>query len=146
MAQRGVNKVIIVGNLGKDPEVKYLPSGDTLCNFSVATSETWKDKVSGEQKELTEWHRVTAFGALAKVIGEYLRKGSKVYIEGSLRTRSCQKDGQTHYVTEIRCNEMQMLDGNKTGEEPPKRETKEKPAQNQNSFDSGFDEFTDAPF
>ncbi len=115
MASRGVNKVILVGNLGKDPEVKYLPSGDTLCNFSVATSETWKDKVSGEQKELTEWHRVTAYGKLAQIMGEYLRKGSKVYIEGSLRTRSYEKDGQKHYTTEIRCNEMQMLDGKGAG-------------------------------
>jgi single-strand DNA-binding protein len=115
MASRGVNKVILVGNLGKDPEVKYLPSGETLCNFSVATSETWKDKVTGEQKELTEWHRVTAFGKLAQIMGEYLRKGSKVYIEGSLRTRSYEKDGQKHYTTEIRCNEMQMLDGKGAG-------------------------------
>lgn len=144
MAQRGVNKVIIVGNLGKDPEVKYLPSGDTLCNFSVATCETWKDKVSGEQKELTEWHRVTAYGKLAQIMGEYLRKGSKVYVEGGLRTRSYQKEGQTHYVTEIRANEMQMLDGNKSDGESPKREPKEKPAQNQSSFDSGFDD--DIPF
>lgn len=146
MAGRGVNKVIIVGNLGKDPEVKYLPSGECVVNISVATSEVWKDKQSGEMKEQTEWHRISAFGKLAEIMSEYLRKGSKVYIEGSLRTRSYQKDGQTHYTTEIRCDEMQMLDGNKSENGSPKREPKEKPAQNQGSLDSGFDEFSDAPF
>lgn len=145
MASRGVNKVIIVGNLGKDPEVKYLPSGECVVNISVATSEVWKDKQSGEMKEQTEWHRISAFGKLAEIMSEYLRKGSKVYIEGSLRTRSYQKEGQTHYATEIRCDEMQMLGGAREGDEPQqKRESK--PAQNQGSFDSGFDEFSDMPF
>jgi len=111
MATKGVNKVIIVGNLGKDPDVRYTPSGDAIASFAVATGESWKDKQTGEQKELTEWHRVVAYGGLAKIIGDYLRKGSKVYIEGSLRTRQWEKDGQKHYTTEIRCNEMQMLDG-----------------------------------
>ncbi len=112
MASRGINKVILIGNLGKDPEIRYTPSGDAIANLTVATSESWKDKQSGEQKELTEWHRVVAYGKLAQIMGEYLKKGSKVYVEGSLRTRKWQdKDGQDRYTTEIRCNEMQMLDG-----------------------------------
>lgn len=142
MASRGVNRVIILGNLGKDPEVKYLPSGECVVNISVATSEVWKDKQTGEQKEQTERHRISAFGKLAEIMGEYLRKGSKVYIEGSLRTRSYQKDGQTHYVTEIRCNEMQMLDGVK-GDDESKQQSK--PAdKKQDAFDAGFDD--DIPF
>ena len=89
-----VNKVILIGNLGKDPETRYLPSGEALTSFSIATSETWKDKTSGEKKEATEWHRISAFGKLAEICGEYLRKGSQVYIEGSLRTRKWQdKEG-----------------------------------------------------
>ncbi|NQD38447.1 single-stranded DNA-binding protein [Permianibacter sp. IMCC34836] len=112
MASRGINKVILIGNLGKDPEIRYTPSGDAIANLTLATSESWKDKQSGEQKELTEWHRVVAYGRLAQIMGEYLKKGSKVYVEGSLRTRKWQdKDGQDRYTTEIRCNEMQMLDG-----------------------------------
>lgn len=115
MASRGVNKVIIVGNLGRDPEVRYTPGGDAIANLTVATSESWKDKQTGEPKEITEWHRVVAYGRLAQIMGEYLRKGSKVYIEGSLRTRQWEKDGQKHYTTEIRCNEMQMLDSARSG-------------------------------
>lgn len=108
---KGINKVILVGNLGKDPEVRYMPSGDALCNLTVATSDTWKDKQTGENKELTEWHRVTFFGRLAEIAGEYLKKGSKVYIEGSLRTRKYTgQDGIERYATEIRGAEMQMLD------------------------------------
>lgn len=107
---RGVNKVILVGNLGNDPETKFLPSGVAVTNITVATSETWKDKNSGEKQEKTEWHRVSAFGKLAEIMGEYLKKGSKVYIEGSLQTRKYQKDGQDHYSTDIKCSEMQMLD------------------------------------
>ena len=109
---RGVNKVILVGNLGKDPEVKYLPSGSALANITVATSESWKDKTTGEQKEQTEWHRVSAFGRLAEIMGEYLKKGSQVYIEGSLQTRKWQdKDGNDRYTTEIKARDMQMLGG-----------------------------------
>ena len=108
---RGVNKVLLIGNVGRDPEVKYLPSGSAVCNFSVATSERWKDKTTGEMKELTEWSRITCFGRLAEIAGEYLRKGSKVYIEGSLRTREWEKNGQKHYTTEINARELQMLDG-----------------------------------
>ncbi|MDN3653326.1 single-stranded DNA-binding protein [Thalassotalea ponticola] len=111
MASRGVNKVIIVGNLGQDPEVRFFPNGGAVCNATVATSESWKDKQTGEQKELTEWHRIVFNGRLAEIAGEYLKKGSKVYIEGSLRTRKWQnQQGQDQYTTEIRANEMQMLD------------------------------------
>ena len=104
-----VNKAIIVGNLGNDPELKYMPSGDAVCNISVATSSRWKDKQSGEQKERTEWHRVSMFGRLAEIAGEYLRKGSKVYIEGELQTREYEKDGIKRYSTEIKAREMKML-------------------------------------
>jgi len=109
---RGVNKVIIIGNLGADPETRAMPSGTTVANLRVATSESWRDKQTGEQQERTEWHRVALFGRLAEVAGEYLRKGSKVYIEGSLRTRKWQdKQGNDRYSTEIVANDMQMLDG-----------------------------------
>lgn len=105
-----VNKVILIGNLGKDPETRYLPSGEALTSFSIATSESWKDKTSGEKKEATEWHRISTFGKLAEICGEYLRKGSQVYIEGSLRTRKWQdKEGQDRYTTEIRADQMRML-------------------------------------
>ncbi|HEU4589873.1 MAG TPA: single-stranded DNA-binding protein [Steroidobacteraceae bacterium] len=108
---RGINKVILIGNLGADPETRAMPSGTTVANIRVATSESWKDKQSGEQQERTEWHSVAFFGRLAEIAGEYLRKGSKVYIEGSLRTRKWQdKQGQDRYTTEIIANEMQMLD------------------------------------
>ncbi len=107
---RGINKVILVGNLGNDPETRYMPSGGAVTNISIATSKSWKDKDSGEQKERTEWHRVVFFNRLAEIAGEYLKKGSKVYVEGELRTRSYDKDGQKHYSTEIIANEMQMLD------------------------------------
>ena len=109
---RGVNKVIIVGNLGGDPETRYMPSGSAVTNFTVATNESWKDKQTGEQKERTEWHRVVMFDRLAEIAAEYLRKGSQVYVEGKLQTRKWQgKDGQDRYTTEIRANEMQMLGG-----------------------------------
>jgi single-strand DNA-binding protein len=109
---RGVNKVILVGNLGQDPEVKYMPSGGAVCNVSLATADSWKDKNSGERQERTEWHRVVFFNRLAEITGEYLRKGSQVYVEGRLQTREWQdKDGQKRYTTEIVANEMQMLGG-----------------------------------
>ena len=107
---RGVNKVILVGTLGRDPEVKYMPSGGAVTNVSLATSESRKDKQSGEKKEITEWHRVVFFNKLAEIAGEYLRKGQQVYIEGSLRTRKWQgQDGQDRYTTEIIASDMQML-------------------------------------
>jgi single-strand DNA-binding protein len=107
---RGINKVILVGNLGRDPETRYMPSGGAVTNVSIATSKGWKDRDSGEQKERTEWHRIVFFNRLAEIAGEYLKKGSKVYIEGELRTRDWEKDGQKHYTTEIVANELQMLD------------------------------------
>jgi len=111
MATRGVNKVILVGNLGNDPEVRYSQAGAAITNISVATSESWKDKQTGQPQERTEWHRVVFFNRLAEIAGEYLRKGSKVYLEGSLRTRKWQdKEGQDKYTTEIVAAEMQMLD------------------------------------
>lgn len=108
---RGINKVIIVGNCGQDPETRYLPSGGAVTNVSVATSESWKDKNTGEQQERTEWHRIVFFNRLGEIAGEYLKKGSKVYVEGSLRTRKWQgQDGSDRYTTEIVASEMQMLD------------------------------------
>ena len=109
---RGINKVILIGNIGQDPEVKYMPSGGAVTNVSVATSETWKDKNTGQPQERTEWHRVVFFNRLGEIAGEYLKKGSKVYIEGALRTRKWQaQDGTDRYTTEIVASEMQMLDG-----------------------------------
>lgn len=108
---RGINKVILIGNLGKDPETRYMPSGGAVTNITLATSESWKDKQTGQQQERTEWHRVVFFNRLAEIAGEYLKKGSKVYIEGSLRTRKWQdQGGQDRYTTEIVASEMQMLD------------------------------------
>lgn len=116
---RGVNKVIIVGNLGNDPETKYMPSGSAVTNLSVATNESWKDKQTGEQKDRTEWHRVAMFGRLAEIAAEYLRKGSQVYIEGKLRTRKWQdQQGNDKYTTEIIADEMQMLGGRSGGGAP----------------------------
>lgn len=113
---RGINKVILIGNLGADPEVRYMPSGDAAATLRIATSETWKDKQTGENQERTEWHSVVLFKRLAEIAGEYLRKGSKVYIEGSLRTRKWQdKNGQDRYTTEIVGAEMQMLDSRGAG-------------------------------
>ena len=113
---RGVNKVILVGNLGNDPETRYTANGGAITSISVATSEAWKDKQTGEQQERTEWHRVKLFGRLAEIAGEYLRKGRQVYIEGSLRTdKYTDKDGNTRYTTDIIANEMQMLGGNDGG-------------------------------
>jgi single-strand DNA-binding protein len=107
---RGVNKVILVGNLGKDPETRYMPNGKAVTNFSIATSESWKDKQTGEQREQTEWHNIVMYDRLAEIAAEYLRKGSQVYIEGKLRTRKWQdKEGRDRYTTEINANEMQML-------------------------------------
>ena len=109
---RGVNKAILIGNLGKEPETKYMPSGDCVCNFSLATTESWNDKSSGDKVEKTEWHNIVMFRRLAEVAGEYLRKGSQVYIEGKLQTRKWQdKQGNDRYTTEIRADQMQMLGG-----------------------------------
>ncbi len=116
---RGVNKVIIVGNLGGDPDTKYMPSGSAVTNLTVATNESWKDKQTGEQKDRTEWHKVAMFGRLAEIAAEYLRKGSQVYIEGKLRTRKwTDKQGNDRYSTEIVADEMQMLGGRGGGGAP----------------------------
>ena len=115
-----VNKVIIVGNLGRDPETRYLPDGKAVCSFSVATTDMWKDKATGEKKEATEWHRISSFGRLAEICGEYLKKGSQVYIEGRLRTRKWQdkESGADRYTTEIVADAMQMLGSRQGGGEP----------------------------
>ncbi|MEA3640704.1 MAG: single-stranded DNA-binding protein [Lamprobacter sp.] len=119
MASSGVNKVILIGNLGVDPEVRYLPNGSAVANLRIATSESWRDKTTGEPQERTEWHRVSLFGKIAEIAGQYLRKGSKVYIEGKLRTRKWQgQDGQDRYTTEIVVDisgSMQMLDSRGSG-------------------------------
>ena len=120
MASRGINKVILIGNLGQDPEVRYMPNGGAVCNITVATSETWKDKNTGEQQERTEWHRVVFFNRLAEIAAEYLRKGSKVYIEGQLETRKWQdQSGQDRYSTEVVLQgfggTLVMLDGRSGG-------------------------------
>tara|TARA_B100000575_G_scaffold291502_1_gene297607 strand:- start:929 stop:1393 length:465 start_codon:yes stop_codon:yes gene_type:complete len=114
VASRGVNKVILVGNLGNDPEVRYMPNGNAVANVSLATSETWKDKSSGEQQEKTEWHRVVFFNRLAEIVEQYVKKGTKLYVEGRLQTRSWEQDGVKRYSTEVVANEMQMLD-NRSG-------------------------------
>ncbi len=151
-----VNKVILIGNLGKDPEVRYLPSGDAVANLTLATSENWTDKASGDKKEATEWHRVAFFGRTAEVAGQYLKKGAKIYVEGSLRTRKWQdKDGQERYTTEVRGDVMRMLDrrgegsGSMEQDAPaaesrvnePRRPAASKPAQARAT--SGFEDMDD---
>lgn len=150
-----LNQVNLIGRLGQDPEVKYLPNGDAVCNLSLATSERWKDKATGEQKEKTEWHRVVMFGKLAEIAGQYLKKGALVYFQGKLETRQWEKDGEKRYTTEIRANEMKMLgskddaggsrDGNNNGQQqrqaaPQQQRQAQQPAQQQDQFDD------DAPF
>jgi len=128
---RGINKVILVGHLGNDPDVRYMPSGGAVTNISVATTESWKDKTSGEKQERTEWHRVVMFGRLGEIAGEYLKKGSQVYIEGRLQTRKWQgKDGNDRYTTEIVANDMQMLGskGDRSGTTNYNQDTSSKPS------------------
>ena len=146
---RGINKVILVGNLGADPETKYGPSGDAITNLRIATSESWTDKNTGQKQERTEWHRVVVFKKLAEIAAEYLRKGSQVYIEGSLRTRKWQdKEGKDQYTTEIVANDMTMLGGKGGGDAPaPERRQERKPAATApaaGGFDDGGDD--DIPF
>ena len=146
-----VNKVIILGNLGADPESRFAPSGDAVCNIRVATSETWKDKATSERKEATEWHRVSFYGKLAEIAGQYLRKGSQVYIEGSLRTRKWQdKDGKDQYTTEIRANEMKMLGSRQDGDSAPRQQsapqqprTQQSNPQQSGGAQGGFGDFGD---
>lgn len=143
-----VNKVILVGNLGRDPEVRYLPSGDAVVNISIATTDKWKDKQTGEAKETTEWHKVNFFGKLAEIVGQYLKKGSTIYIEGSIHTRKyTDKDGAEKYSTEIKGASMQMLGGKNEGQsQPAQRQERPKAAPAQNQADSGFDDMGDCPF
>jgi single-strand DNA-binding protein len=141
---RGINKVILIGNLGKDPETKYMPSGEAVTNLTLATSETWKDKQTGQPQERTEWHKIVFFKRLAEIAGEYLTKGSKVYIEGSLRTRKWQdQSGQDKYSTEIVANEMQMLDARPAGGQSGSKQQQEERQANEPVVD-GFDD--DIPF
>ncbi len=148
-----VNKVILIGNLGKDPDVRYLPSGEAVTNITLATTETWKDKTSGDKKEATEWHRVVFFRKLAEIAGQYLKKGSQVYIEGSLKTRKWQdKEGQERYTTEIVADEMRML-GSRQGSGQPDEPPRERPSQSAGAAapsssrapaaGSGFNDFED---
>ena len=153
---KGVNKVIIIGNIGQDPEVKYMPSGGAVTNISVATSEQWKDKTTGQPQERTEWHRIVFFNQLGEIAGKYLKKGSKVYIEGSLRTRKWQaQDGTDRHSTEIVASEMQMLDGRNdaTPQEPRNQQNQyagaaasgqqQAPANSVPQQPAGFDDFDD---
>jgi single-strand DNA-binding protein len=145
---RGINKVILVGNLGAEPETRAMPSGMTVCNIRIATSESWKDRQSGEQQERTEWHRVAMFGRLAEIAAEYLHKGSQVYIEGSLRTRKWQdKQGADRYSTEIVASEMQMLGGRGGGAptaDAPRERTEAEPQGTTGGTRDEFDD--DIPF
>ena len=149
-----VNKWIGVGNLGKDPEIRYTQGGDAIANFSIACTESWKDKQTGEKKEMTEWVRITVFGKLAEICGQYLKKGSQVYIEGSLRTRKwTDKDGQERYTTEIRCDDMKMLGsrqggGSQGGDSGYDQPTDYNPAPPKNKPKPSFDDLgdSDIPF
>ena len=135
---RGVNKVILIGNLGRDPEVRYSPSGSAVANVTLATSESWKDKNSGEKQEKTEWHRVVFFGRLAEIAGEYLKKGSQVFVEGRLQTRKWQdKEGKDRYTTEIVANEMQMLGSRGGAGVPNDSFNQDQPAAAENSAPAG---------
>ncbi|EJD6614116.1 single-stranded DNA-binding protein [Providencia rettgeri] len=135
MASKGVNKVILIGHLGQDPEIRYMPAGGAVANLTLATSEAWRDKQSGEMREKTEWHRVVIFGKLAEVAGEYLKKGSQVYIEGSLQTRKWQdQSGQDRYTTEVVVNiggSMQMLGGNGGNNQAESQQPTRQPQQSQ---------------
>ncbi|EPT6909797.1 single-stranded DNA-binding protein [Cronobacter sakazakii] len=151
MASKGVNKVILVGNIGQDPEVRYMPNGGAVTSLRLATSESWRDKQTGEMKEVTEWHSVVLYGKLAEVAGEYLRKGSQIYIEGQLRTRKWQdQSGQDRYSTEVVVNvggTMQMLGGKQQSDQPKQQSqtTKQKPPSQQSSVPPmDFDD--DIPF
>ncbi len=161
MASRGINKAILIGNLGADPETRYTANGTAVTNVNLATSDSWKDKQSGEMQERTEWHKIVFFARLAEVAGEYLRKGSKIYVEGRIQTRKWQgQDGQDRYTTEIVCNEMQMLDsrgggqgGNQGGSAPfggaqqqrapQQQQQQSQQPQRQPAGDPGFDDDLD---
>lgn len=151
---RGINKVILVGNLGKDPETRYFPDGGAITNVTLATSESWKDKNTGEQQERTEWHKVTFRGRLAEIAGEYLRKGSKIYVEGKLQTRKWQdQTGNDRYSTEVQANEMQMLDSrtggndnyNQTPQQHKQAPAAQKPQHNQAPAQTHQQNYTPQP-
>jgi len=149
MASKGVNRVILLGNLGKDPEIRYTSNGSAIANFSIATSESWNDKNSGEKVEKTEWHRIVAFGKLAEIIGEWLKKGSQVYIEGKLQTRKWEdKDGNARETTEIVASEMQMLGGREGGKVEAKPAPVQRDAYPEKPEDKPFvdDKLEDVPF
>jgi single-strand DNA-binding protein len=138
-----LNKASIIGRLGNDPETRYLTDGTAVCNLSVATSETWKDKTSGEKQEKTEWHRVTMFARLAEIAAQYLKKGSLVYIEGRIETRKWQdKDGVERYTTEIKANEMKMLSSGQQGNQAPQQEAP-KPAKAHSQVSNPAGDFDD---
>lgn len=145
---RGVNKVILIGNCGGDPEVRYMPNGNAVTNVTLATSDTWKDKQTGQQQERTEWHRVVFFGRIAEVVGEYARKGSKLYIEGRLQTREWEKDGIKRYTTEIVVDiggQMQLLDG-KPSDQAPRQQSQpqqQRPAPQPQQSAPDYDSFDD---
>ena len=147
MARSGINKVILVGNLGQDPEVKYTAGGAAVTTLSLATSESWKDKDTGQDQEKTEWHRVVLWRRLAEIAGEYLKKGSKVYIEGQLQTRKWEQDGQTRYTTEVVGRDMQFLDsrGNTSSDNSSAYEDVNQDMGSQNLPDSGISD-DDIPF
>jgi single-strand DNA-binding protein len=139
-----VNKTILIGNVGNDPEIRYTPSGSAICNISVATTRSWKDKVSGEKQEDTEWHRVVMYDKLAEISGEYLKKGRPVYIEGRLKTRKWQnKDGQDVYTTEIIAHEMQMLGGRDDAKQSARPALAATPKALTSKPDTGFDDMDD---
>ena len=143
-----VNRVILIGNLGKDPETRYAPSGDAICNITLATTDTWRDKATGEKREATEWHKVGFFGKLAEIAGQYLRKGSQVYIEGSLRTRKwTDKENVERYTTEIRADVMKMLGGKGDGQQSdaPRQSAPapSTPAPKKQASGGGFDSMDD---
>lgn len=147
---RGVNKVIIIGNLGNDPEARQFNNGGNVTNISVATSEQWTDKQSGEKREATEWHRIVLFNRLGEIAAQYLRKGSKVYIEGSLRTRKYQdQSGQDKYITEIRADQLQMLDSQGEGQAPNNQQNNNRPPQNNQGYNNhqsqGGQSYSQAP-
>ena len=143
----GINKVIIVGNCGQDPETKALTGGGSVTNVSIATSESWKDKNSGEKQERTEWHRIVFFNRLAEIAAQYLKKGSKVYVEGSLRTRKWQdQSGETRYATEIVAKEMQMLDSRQSAAEPPSAAQPSAQGNPSQEFQQPFDDDLGIPF
>lgn len=143
---KGVNKVILIGNLGQDPEIRFTDTGSAIANYTVATSETWKDK-NGEKQERTEWHRVVSFGKLAEIVGEYCKKGQKIYVEGSLRTREWEKDGVKRYSTEIIADQMQMLSGREASNDaPPAKANHPRSAPKGVEDAGGFDDDLDIPF